>query len=250
MADDPAIPPLRDFPAGRLEQRAEHLCAEITRGRHAWHTRRPLRMRLAQRVALATVAAGVIGVGAAIASADWLTGSPAPPSVTNDFGTYSPQLGFHPDPGRSVLVAEDGDSQLYATTNSEGSYCVIVSAPWKRPDQTQDGGTCISKETADQAIVAGIPAGAADTVLLAGRVAVDGASSVRLRLPDGTARTIALGTSGFFLLSIDGKPCHSGEWSPQLVALAKDGTAVAASTITLERVEDGVACWLAPLTSQ
>ena len=63
----------------------------------------------------------------------WLTGSPAPQSVVSDFGTYAPQLGFDPEPGRAVLVAQDGDVILYATTNKQGSYCLVTSAPWKRP---------------------------------------------------------------------------------------------------------------------
>lgn len=61
--------------------------------------------------------AAIAITGAALAASGWLTGQPAPSSVASDFSGYTPQLGFQPDPGNSVLVAQDGDSSLYATTN-------------------------------------------------------------------------------------------------------------------------------------
>jgi hypothetical protein len=61
---------------------------------------------------------------------------------------------------------------------------------------------------------------------------------VSVQLRDGTSRTIPLGTSGFFISNIQGKPCQHGDqygdWSPQLVALNSAGEPVAASTIPLE----------------
>lgn len=194
------------------------------------------RQRVLRRTALslgALAAAAVLAGGAYAAATDWLTGRPAPPSVRADFGTYTPQLGFRPDPGKAVLVASDGDSHLYATTDAEGSYCIAVSAPWRNLGREPDGGTCISKATAEQPIVAGLPSGTADTLVLTGRVSVAGAKSVALRLPDGTPRTIPLGTSGFFISNIEGAPCGHGDWSPRLVALDAGGKPLAASTIPL-----------------
>jgi hypothetical protein len=208
-------------------------------------------VRRAVLIAGVVATAAALAAGAYAAAADWLTGSPAPPSIRADFGTYTPQLGFHPNPGNAVLVAQDSKDRLYATTNSEGSYCVVASTPWKRPQTNPDGGTCVLERMADKPIVAGLVAGAANVVVLAGRVSVRGAASVRLALPDGSLRTIPLGTSGFFLTSVDGKPCQSNDWSPQIVALSKDGTPVAASTIALEGEVathgKGVVfgCWLA-----
>lgn len=196
------------------------------------------------QVWVAAAAAGLAAIGTAAAANGWLIGSPAPPSVQSDFGTFAPQLGFHPDPGSAVLVAQAGDDQLYATTNNEGSYCVIASTPWKRPDTNPDGGTCISKATAHNPIVAGLVAGTANVEVLAGRVSVDHAASISLPLPDGSTRTAPLGTSGFFLTTIEGTPCQSGNWSPQIEALSSDGTRVAASTITLE-TEENTACVMA-----
>jgi hypothetical protein len=79
---------------------------------------------------------------------------------------------------------------------------------------------------------------------------------VRLPLPDGSTRTIPLGTSGFFLTSVDGKPCETQDWSPRIEALSAAGTSVAASTIALEQEvarghgrSVGFACWLAGLHS-
>lgn len=202
--------------------------------------RRSLRLRkqhVLQRTALALgalAAAAILAGGAYAAATDWLRGSPAPPSVRADFGTYTPQLGFHPDPGKAVLVAQNGADQLYATTDAEGTYCVVASTPWKRPQTNPDGGTCVLERMARQPIVAGLVAGAENVVVLAGRVSVQNATAVRLALPDGSLRTIPLGTSGFFLTSIDGRPCQNKNWSPRFEALSKDGTPVAASTIPLE----------------
>lgn len=195
------------------------------------------RARRRQRLVLLTSALAVAGVivGTAIAATGWLVGSPAPQSVVADFGTYTPQLGFHPDPGSAVLVASDGDSHLYATTNAENTYCIAVSTPWRNLGREPDGGTCVLKAFAEQPIVAGLPSGTADILVLAGRVSVAGAVSVRVTLPDGSSRTIPLGTSGFFISNVQGKPCQYGDWSPQFVALDAAGKSIAASTISLER---------------
>lgn len=203
-----------------------------------WHIARRRRRR---RLVLLTgaIAASVVVVGVAAAASGWLTGTPAPESVKSDFGSYTPQLGFHPQPGSAVLVASDGDSRLYATTDAEGSYCIAVSTPWRDLAEEPDGGTCISKATSEQPIVAGLPAATADEVVLAGRVSVAGAVSVALTLPDRTSRTVPLGSSGFFITNIQGTDCEYGSWTPRLIALDSSGTPVAATTIQLEREDDG-----------
>lgn len=194
------------------------------------------------------IAAAAFAAGAAFAASGWLTGSPAPRSVQSDFGGYTPQLGFDPAAGDAVQVASDGDSQLYATTNTQGSYCVVVSSPSSRPDEAPDGGSCIDQATAGQPIVAGLFQGGAATLLLAGRISVGGATDVTVQLPGGKTRKISLGSSGFFLASIDGKPCQFGNWSPSFTALNADGTAIASSTITLEGTVRGnslvTGCWM------
>jgi hypothetical protein len=64
-------------------------------------------------------------------------------------------------------------------------------------------------------------------------------------------RTVSLGTSGFFLTSIDGASGQNSDWSPQIQALSSDGTVVAASTITLEQLEgNGGACVLPGLLAE
>ena len=80
--------------------------------------RRSSQRRLVAAAVVALVAIIAL-TGVATGGVGWLTGTPAPHSVIADFGTYTPQLGFHPDPGSAVLVASDGDSHLYATTNAE-----------------------------------------------------------------------------------------------------------------------------------
>lgn len=226
------------------------------------HGRRSRRRRVATVVAVATTAIAATGV--ALGAVGWLTGSPAPPSVVADFGTYTPQLGFHPDPASSVLVASAGQSQLYATTNAEGTYCVVASAPWKRPNQSPDGGNCVGQKTAAQPIVAGIVGGSPTdssgnlTLLVAGRISVAGAASVNITLPDGSTSNVKLGSSGFFLSEVPSHLCASGDWSTKLNALDAKGRELASSTITLEHVVklgDGsgavhAACWLPALTSE
>lgn len=222
---------------------AARLEALLDPGRPDWaDVQRRARYRLAtgqrrrRRILLAAAALAAAGVvvGAAVAASGWLTGTPAPQSVKSDFGTYTPQLGFHPQPGNSALVASDGDNDLYATTNTEGSYCIVLSTPLSRPPQSMGGGYCIGTATADQPIVAGVFPASPDSLLLAGRVSVSDATAVQAQLPDGSSRKIQLASSGFFLASIEGKPCQHGTWSPQLLALNSVGTTVAASTITLE----------------
>jgi hypothetical protein len=194
-----------------------------------------------RRIAVLAIALGLLGIGTAVAATTgWLTGSPAPPSVVADFGSYTPQLGFHPDPGSSVLVAEAGDSQLYATTNAEGSYCVVASAPWKRPNQNPDGGTCVGERTAAQPIVAGIVGGSPTdinrnlTLLVAGRISVPGATSVNLSIPDHSIRNVKLGSNGFFLTNVETQLCRGGDWVAKLVALDAQGRELTQSTIMLE----------------
>jgi hypothetical protein len=221
--------------------------SELVAAAYRWHAvtdRRRRRLLFATSVfALAAVI-----VGTAVAATGWLVGSPAPRSVRTDFGTYTPQLGFHPQPGDAVLVAKEGGDRLYATTNEEGSYCVILSTPLVRPPESMGGGTCISKATADQPIVAGLFPASPDRLLLAGRISVSGAKSVEVQLPDGATRATPLQSSGFFLLPIESKPCHNGTWSTQLQALAGNGTLIAAKTMLLER-DVGIGCVLPGLHS-
>ena len=263
-----STPPQRDLSPAHLTLRAEHLRAEIAREQQPRFAfpRLTMPMRAGRRtmlatavVALALPALALSGIPGSLVG--WLTGSPAPPSVVADFGTYAPQLGFQPDPGSSLLVATAGDSQLYATTNAEGTYCVVASAPWKRPDQNPDGGYCVGEKTAAQPIVAGIVGGSSTTdnagnltLLVAGRISVAGAASVNITLPDGSTSNVKLGSSGFFLSEVPTQLCASGDWSAKLDALDAQGNQLVGSTITLEHViklSDGrTACWLPPLTSE
>jgi len=245
--------------------RPSRLLAEITDDQR--QPRRLLSQLIAprRRLAALAIALGLLVIGTAVAATTgWLTGSPAPPSVVADFGSYTPQLGFHPDSGSSVFVAEAGDSQLYATTNAEGSYCVVASAPWKRPNQNPDGGSCVGEKTAVQRVVAGIVGGSPTdssrdlTLLVAGRISVPGAASVNVTLPDHSIRNVKLGSSGFFLTNVETQLCQGGDWIAKLVALDPQGRQLAQSTITLEHSINPsgthgasfAVCQLPPLTSE
>jgi hypothetical protein len=246
MSIEHTIPPLRDLPAGRLEVRKEHLVAEILRGRH--HSRRFSLPRLVgprRRVAAFALALALVVIGTAVAATrtDWLTGSPAPTSVVSDFGSYAPQLGFDPEPGRAVLVAKDGEFSLYATTNTQGSYCLVASAPWKRPSELPDGGTCIAPAQAAAPLIAGLvgasgsrsPGRAQQTYLIAGRTADPEARMISFTGPGGDPITRAIGSSGFFIAAVrtDESACTRGDWTSRFSGLGADGKERTHATITL-----------------
>ena len=230
---------LREFPQDRLRVRKEHLLGEVARSRPRPSPRR--------RVALAVLVALVAIGTAAAARTSWLRGSPAPPAVVDDFGSYTPQLGFHPDPGRAVLVAEDGGVSLYATTNAEGGYCLVTSAPWKRPETLPDGGTCIPPGQAAAPLVAGLVGAAPDSLVIAGRTASRGARTVRFSDPGGNPITRSIGSSGFFVAHVrhSGTPCTNGDWSPTFVVLDARGGELSRVKVALARAAQLGACVLA-----
>lgn len=176
--------------------------------------------------------------GLAIAGTGWLTGEPAPPTVVTDFHAYTPQLGFHPDPGQAVLVAQDGQISLYATANREGTYCLVVSEPWK-PVTTLDGGTCVPETIASGHFIAGLVGAATQTqaqstLVVAGRIADTDARSVRFTAPDGKAIERPVGPSGFFVAAVSTQaPCMNGDWSSTFTALDGSGKEIAQITIPL-----------------
>lgn len=248
MTADHPIPPLRDLPTGRLEARAQHLLAEITPSptRSRGLVRNCLFGRRGRVVAI-VVALGLLLIGTTVAATtDWLTGSPAPKSVVSDFSGYAPQLDFDPEPGRAVRVAADGDTILYATTNKQGSYCLIASTPWKRPATLPDGGTCIAPARASAPLIAGL-VGAAGTpdgeqiYVIAGRTTDPQAHTILFGDPGGASVTRPIGSSGFFIASIhsDTPACADGDWAPTFALLGADGTQRSSAVITLGTAPDG-----------
>ncbi len=162
------------------------------------------RARRRHRIALVTSAMAVAGiiVGTAIAATGWLVGSPAPKSVKSDFGSYAPQLGFNPEPGKAVLVATDSPYKLYVTTNKQGGYCTLTSAPWKRPGPHGEGGDCISRRQASVPLLVGMGGAAAapnggTRLVFIGRTRQRDASHVRFAAPEGKTITATVGRSGF-----------------------------------------------------
>lgn len=183
------------------------------------------------RVALGAAVLAVSGAVAALAVAGtgWLSGTPAPPAVVTDFRGYDPQLGFHPDPGSTVLVAEDGGIGLYATTDREGTYCLALADP-KSPAGTPDSGVCVPRSIASGHFIAGNLGGTQTTVVVAGRIADARARSVRFTGPYGGTVTAPVGSSGFFVTALQAQAlcAHaSGDWSSTFTALDADGNALA-----------------------
>jgi len=224
----PALP-LRDFPYDRFGVRKAHVLDEIARPRPRLSPRR--------RVALAVLVALVAIGTATAATTSWLRGSPAPRAVVEDFGSYTPQLGFHPEPGRAVLVAEDGDVALYATTNAEGTYCLVASAPWKRPDKLPDGGTCVPRAEAAAPFIAGLVGASPDSMVIAGRTTSRGARTVRFTDSRGESITRPIGSSGFFVahVHVSGSPCANGDWSPTFTVLDANGRELTHTKVVLGR---------------
>jgi hypothetical protein len=196
---------------------------ELISGAQRWQVARNRHRRRLLFASSALALAAVI-VGTAVAATGWLVGSPAPPSVKSDFGSYAPQLGFNPEPGKAVLVASDGAYKMYVTPDKQGGYCTLVSDPWYHPGPQGSGGDCNSRQQASVAFLAG-PVGAGPTspasdggtntkMVIAGRTRNSAAKRVRFTTPNRKMVTTPLGTSGFFITPIT---VHRPKTKPGLV---------------------------------
>jgi hypothetical protein len=217
----------------------ERVLAESrTEPRHPISARRRRRKQFG--FVAAALALGAVFGGLAVAGTGWLTGEPAPSTVVANFEAYTPELGFHPNPGGAVLVAQDGDISLYATSNQERTYCLILDEPWK-PRTTLDGGTCVPAAIASGHLVAGILGGGPNrpdghtTLVVGGRVDDPAASTVRFTSPTGEAVERPVGSSGFFLAGIDLQlpPCPSAGWTSTFTAVGDNGREIARTTVPL-----------------
>lgn len=194
---------------------------------------------------LAVLAVPTYAVGRAVKG--WLGGEPAPQSIVQNFGSYTPQLGFQPEPGKAVRVAADGSFTLYATPNDRGSYCVATSTP--------DGGICILPSIAAVPLIAGIMPGdpgradARRTILIAGRVRDLGAAAIAFTDPEGATVTRPIGAGGFFLAALPMAepasggapyPCKNGDWASTFRALGPTGEELVTAQITLASRPTGV----------
>ena len=227
----PATAVVGDHSAALLERVLASARAEPAPGPAV--LRRPGLVVLGVALALGSAAAGL-----AIAAGGWLSGEPAPPAVVTDFQAYTPQLGFHPDPSSAVLVAKDGPIRLYATTNREGTYCLVLESPW-RSARTLDGGTCVPEPIASGQFIAGLIGAATQserrsTLVVGGRIADTSARAVRFTGPNGDRILRRVGTSGFFVAAVSTQwPCANGNWTSTFKALDGQGHQVAQLTIPL-----------------
>lgn len=216
-----------------------------------WQVARERRRR---RLLLTT---GVLGlacviVGTAVAAGGWLIGAPAPRSVKSDFGSYASQLGFNPQPGKAVLVASSGKYQLYATTNKQGGYCILVSAPWKRPGPHGEGGDCSPRSLVRRPFWAGIGglAGAQNerqgtTLVLDGRTRDARAASVHFTAPNQKPVSARVGSSGFFIVGFSTRAswCQITHWRSRFTVLDAHGHKLSTTT---RRVIEGGVCFTKP----
>jgi hypothetical protein len=186
------------------------------------------------------VATATACTGITLGATGLFSAAPAPPEVVADFESYTPQLGFHPQSGQAQLVARDGeDFLLYATRNKEGTYCIVASAPWKRPGKLNDGGTCVLKRDATAPIAAGIPAAGAigedarGTLVVAGRVLDQAAREIRFTSSSGEQIERPLGAGGFFIAALELEMCPDRNWEPTFTAVDAGGEEVARASILL-----------------
>jgi hypothetical protein len=185
---------------------------------------------------LALLAGPAYAIGRAVEG--WVGGEPAPPSIVRNFGSYTPQLGFNPEPGKAVRVASDGSAALYATPNAQGSYCVATDTP--------DGGICIQPKAAAEPLIAGIMPN--KTLLVAGRVRDPRAVEIAFTDPDGLRVTRRLEVGRFFLAALGTTalpgadrpyPCKNGTWRSTFRALDSNGHELVSAQITLASVPPG-----------
>lgn len=190
-------------------------------------------------LALALLAAPAYAIGRVVEG--WVGGEPAPPSIVHNFGSYTPQLGFDPEPGKAVQVASDGSVALYATPNAQGSYCVATDTP--------DGGICIQRKVAAEPLIAGIMPN--KQMLVAGRVRDPRAVEIAFTDPDGLRVTRRLEVGGFFLAALGTTalpgadrpyPCKNGTWRPAFRALDSNGHELVSAQITLASVPIAGGC--------
>jgi len=193
------------------------------------------------RTRLALLAAAIVALVAGPAYAlegriaGWLGGEPAPPSVVENFNSYARQLRFDPEPGKAVLVAEESDVRLYATTNEQATYCIALSTRF-------DGGMCVSPAIAAAPTVAGVlgdapPRGHEQRLVLVGRIQDSRVRTVRFAAPGGGAITRSVGVGGFFVATVpaDGviAACAADGWTPTFSFAGADGRVVNEAAITV-----------------
>ena len=193
-------------------------------------------------VAVAVVLVSVPSYAIAAGVAERFRAQPAPPSVVDEFETYTPQLGFNPRPDAASLVARDRGVALYVTPNAQGTWCYIVST-------RNDGGTCVHEKVARSRVAAGLAGSAPDSsskrtnFVLVGRIRDAAARSVTFTAPDGTEHVGRVGASGYFVAVVDAGPvdawCTRG-WSPLLTFADAEGGVLLSSTFEFTRpVEQG-----------
>jgi hypothetical protein len=205
------------------------------------------RRRRSRTLAVVALVGALIVSGVALAATQ--LGSPAPPQVTADFGGYATGLGFHPEPGKAVLVAQDSAISLYATANAEGTACVTITAPWKTGPDHDDGGTCIRQADETKPILAGFvggdtPASGPPLFVIAGRVLVAGAASVSFSTAHGTPISAPLGPGGYFVTTVDSMGCDASSdvWKPVFRALDASGSTRASTAIVLAESANPTTC--------
>lgn len=214
---------------------------ELVAAAQRWQTGRARRRRRLVLLASALAGAGVI-VGAAIAATGWLVGSPAPPNVKADFGSYAPQLGFNPRPGRAVLVARDGAYKLYATTNRQGGYCVLLVTPGYHPGPHGEGGDCSGPDHRFLTAAAHPGPGSTGKLFLFGHTTAHAAAAIRFTNPNGSTGTAKVRSNGFFIARTDVPDsivCRAAIqpavwWKPTFTVLDRSGRQLGKTTETFQ----------------
>jgi hypothetical protein len=188
------------------------------------------------------VAVALIGLAAVPAFAvnraimDSRGGEQAPRQIVTNLESYTPQLGFNPDPEKAVLVAQEAHVRLYVTSNRQGTYCYIAST-------RLDGGTCVSKAVADAPVIAGFIGGDGEHrtngLVMVGRIRDPRAHTVRFNAPDSTPVVRNVGLGGFFVAVAPAESpmaaCAGAGWKPTFTFHSHLGDEITSATIEIAR---------------
>jgi hypothetical protein len=162
--------------------------------------------RTGRRVRRLIVASLVVtgGVTSAAAAASIL-GSPAPDRVRDHLASLDEgmpdDLRLDPDLDRARAVAATASGVLYAADLRDGGYCFEIVSDADRPR----GAVCVtSQHLGDRAleVTAPIPSGAADALLVGGRINDERVQNVVARYTSGRSDEVELGLDRFWLLEI------------------------------------------------
>jgi hypothetical protein len=123
---DHSLPPLRDFPPGRLGDRSQHLLTEIERQRHVPSARRSVRVVAAAIAATAIVGAPALALSRSVREFVGLTSNASSPPIARGWvkATLTGTVDLTARPGTKIRIVWTFDHRFAAG----GIFVRLVSA--------------------------------------------------------------------------------------------------------------------------